>query len=831
MGDSARENFCEWGNKMNSFYRSIWNARTGTCIAVPENARSASKNTSSGTSKTAASAGLALKALTASLLLSFGANVYALPVGGVIAAGAATISSGAGNTTITQSTQNVAINWQSFSIGQTEAVRFVQPNSNSVALNRVIGSDPSSILGNLSANGKVFLINPNGILFGQGASVNVGGLVASTLNITDSDFMAGKYKFSGSSDATIVNQGAINADGGYVALLGAKVSNDGIILARLGTVALAAGSAVTLDVAGDGLLNITVDQGAVNALAQNGGLIQADGGQVLLTARSASGLLQSAVNNTGVIQAQSIENRNGTIMLMGDMQSGTVNVGGTLDASAPNGGNGGFIETSAANVKIANDVSITTAAPTGLVGTWLIDPVDFNIQEVGGDIAGTTLAQMLVSNNITISTVVTGSNTATELFASPGQGNINVNSPIGGGAPLWTATPNTTTLTLEAFGDVNIDAAITATNGNLSVCCGRDVNVRAAITTTNGSVLLAANRDVTLFATSAMSTTNGNIELCAGRDVIVNSKITLINSGSIPSQSLGLPLGLTLSAGNNATGPGIAGGSVYLPLAGDPLRPTVRRSEAPVTDVIINYNPTSYAAPTDYFPSLILEQHSGPITVTQQMLVYPGGADKVYDGTTAAIFTSLQGLPNGVSLVAGPGSSATFDTADVGVGKTVTYSGFTLDGANAGNFALPVACCGPAVRTTTATITPVPPVVVPPDVVVPPVVVVPPDVVVPPVVVVPPEVAVPPVVVVPPDVVVPPVVVVPPEVAAPPVAEVLPEIAAPPVSPPRITPRPILVVMLATPPELQTIVPERPPVVTPPEIYVPPIYPPKQDRN
>src|SRR5207237_7340740 len=124
---------------------------------------------------------------------------------------------------INQSSQNVAINWQSFGIGLTETVRFVQPNSSSVALNRVLGSDPSSILGHLSANGKVFLVNPNGILFGEGAQVNVGSLVASTRDISDSDFMSGNYKFEGAGNGTILNQGSINADGGYVALLGAKV--------------------------------------------------------------------------------------------------------------------------------------------------------------------------------------------------------------------------------------------------------------------------------------------------------------------------------------------------------------------------------------------------------------------------------------------------------------------------------------------------------------------------------------------------------------------------------------------------------------------------------
>ena len=233
-------------------------------------------------------------------------------------------------------------------------MQFLQPNSSSVALNLVLGTNLSVIYGNLSANGQVFLVNPGGILFGSGESVNVGGLVASTLNITDANFMAGKYIFSSPGGGTVVNQGAINADGDYVALLGTNISNQGTISAKLGTVALAAGNAVTLDLLGDKLLSVTVDQGAVKALVENGGLIQADGGRVLLTAQGAGNLLSTVVNNTGVIRAQTLSNINGTIKLLADMGSGTMSVSGTLDASVPNGGNGGFIETSTAHVNVKN---------------------------------------------------------------------------------------------------------------------------------------------------------------------------------------------------------------------------------------------------------------------------------------------------------------------------------------------------------------------------------------------------------------------------------------------------------------------------------------------
>jgi filamentous hemagglutinin family protein len=443
-------------------------------------------------------------------------NAHALPTGGSVTAGSAGISSGTASTIISQSTQNVAINWQTFSIGRGEAVQFIQPGSSSVALNRVRGSDPSSILGSLSANGNIFLVNPNGILFGSGASVNVGGLVAATLAITDTDFMAGRYRFSTAASGAVLNQGSITttAQGGYVALLGAQVSNEGVILAKHGSVTLAAGNAITLDIAGDGLLNVAVNEGAVNALIRNGGMIQADGGTVLLTAQSAGTLIQSVVNNTGVIQAQTIENHNGTIKLMGDMGSGTVSVGGRLDASAPHGGDGGFIETSAAHVKIAENVIVSTQSKLGKTGTWLIDPQDFTIGSApGNDITGVTLSDNLVTNSVIISTQVTGATTTvagtppvTNLYGvTVGNGDIFVKEAI-----TWTPTPSPTTLTLNAYRDVNLNAAITTTGGNFVANAGRNINANAAITmtTTGGILVLNAGNDVTsggsvIFATGA----------------------------------------------------------------------------------------------------------------------------------------------------------------------------------------------------------------------------------------------------------------------------------------------------------------------------------------
>lgn len=695
-------------------HRSTWNETTAACLAMRETTSGGGGKSSSGGAAVALTRTLALNALALSVMLAFGTSAWALPAGGVVAAGGASISGGASTMVVTQSSQNVVINWQSFNIGATEAVRFVQPNSSSVALNRVLSSDPSSILGSLSANGQVFLVNPNGILFGRGASVNVGGLVASTRGISDGDFMAGRYDFSGTGNGSVVNQGTINADGGYVALLGASVSNEGVISAQLGSVVLAAGNAVTLDVAGDGLLNVAVNQGAVNALVQNGGLIRADGGKVLLTAQAAGDLLNTVVNNTGVIQAQTLQNRNGVISLMGDMQSGTVNVAGTIDASAPNGGNGGFIETSAAHVNVAPAARITTVAPFGTTGTWLIDPEDF-IVGAAGNITGVALSNLLVTTSVTISTVsggtdntVAGTPPVRSLFsARGGAGDIIVNDVV-----TWTAAPaaNPTTLTLNATRDVTLNAAVTAVDGNFKVCCGRDIIVREAISVTRGSVLLSAGRDVVLDRTvlnplTAITVVDGNLGICAGRDINVNTAAIALTRGTlVPERSLGLASGVTLNAGTAGTGPGVGGGTVTFAA----LTPRAAITDA---NIDIRYNPTSYTMPNDY--SVNFTQVRAPLT--QKMLVFPGGADRAFDGTTAAVFTSLKGNPAGVALLAGPGATtAVFDSAAVGVNTGISFTGYTLTGARSAEYALPVTCCSPIVGRTTATITAAPIVVVPP---------------------------------------------------------------------------------------------------------------------
>lgn len=690
---------------MNHIHRSIWNRSTGTFVAVSEHARNSGKAASAGSPGGVA---FRIKAVSLLVMLACGSVAMAQPTGGVVTSGNATIAGPSNQLTITQTTPNAAINWQGFGIAAGESVRFVQPDSRSIALNRVVGNDPSAIHGNLSANGTVFLINPHGILFGRGSNVNVGGLVASTLNLSDDDFRAGRYHFSGSGNGTVINQGVIRAaDGGYVALLGAGVTNQGDVVAQKGTVALAAGRSLTLDMAGDRLLSVSVDEGTVNALVENGGLLQADGGRVIMTTQAASSLMSNAVNNTGVIQARTLENRNGTILLLGGMQNGTMQVGGTLDASAPNGGDGGFIETSAASVKISG-ANVTTAAARGKTGTWLIDPLDFTIgSDPGDNMSGIDLSLALGDNDVIITNAPGVGNGDIFVEDAVTWGTTNTLSLRASRDVIISGDITTTNGSLDvSFGrDVIVDAAISATNGNVSICCGRDIEVtaRAAITTINGSILLAAGRDATV--DGALSATDGNIMICAARDLTIGAAITVTDGSTIPAQSLGLPRGLVLSAGYGATSPGEGGTLTF-----EPTAPTTAVTNAPAA---IYFNPVSYVPPFDYEPQFSLTEGA---VLTQYMLVFPEVASKTFDGTTSATLTGLKGLPPGVELVAGSGANAQFSSAAAGLDKTVTFSGYTLDVADpdTANYAFAVPnCCGPVeLRTSgdiTAVDTPLPP--------------------------------------------------------------------------------------------------------------------------
>ena len=263
-------------------------------------------------------------------LLVAATTAFAGPQGGQVIAGQGSIGNPDSTTTlIKQQSNRLVIDWTSFNVAPDETVQFNQPSVSAAALNRILSQNPSQIFGNIIANGQVYLLNPNGIIFGRTATVNVGGLFATGLNISNDDFMSGKLKFAapaGQDGGYIINHGVLQAaDGGSINLIGSSVFNDGIIIANLGQVNMVGGSAVTVDFNGDGLLQFQVTgpllhkmvDAGTGAVITNAGRVVAHGGTVVMTAAVAEQVLMQAVDNSGLIQAGSIQNKAGHIYLSG----------------------------------------------------------------------------------------------------------------------------------------------------------------------------------------------------------------------------------------------------------------------------------------------------------------------------------------------------------------------------------------------------------------------------------------------------------------------------------------------------------------------------------
>jgi filamentous hemagglutinin family protein len=393
--------------------------------------------------------------LGSSALCAFSLAAHANPTGGTVQAGSATITSSGTVTTIDQKTGKVVINWDTFSIGAGSTVQFNQPGSTSIALNRVTGDAPSSIYGNLLANGNVWIINGNGILFGKGAQVNVGGLIATTADIRNQDFLNGDYSFNGATGASVVNQGTIRTQrGGYAVLSGASASNQGLIAAETGTVVIGGAKAYTVDFQGDGLLKYAITAPADNAKASNSGTIQATGGRVIMTARAASAVQDAVVNNTGMISATSAKiGQNGEVILDGG--DGDVAVSGTVDVSgtAP-GTTGGTVQVTGKDINVADGTTIDASGPAG-GGTV----------EIGGNLHGQGTLQH--ATNVTV-----------------GKANIFVDatdSGDGGMVVVWSDNDTSFGGSVSAKGGANGgDGGMVETSGhNLSVGASATVDTTA----------------------------------------------------------------------------------------------------------------------------------------------------------------------------------------------------------------------------------------------------------------------------------------------------------------------------------------------------------------
>jgi filamentous hemagglutinin family protein len=481
----------------------------------------------------------------------FSSVVLANPTAPTVVHGTASFAQAGSILNVTNS-HNAIINWGSFSIGVNELTKFIQPSALSAVLNRVVGQDPSAILGALQSNGRVFLINPNGILFGAGAQINVAGLVASTLNMSNADFLAGRMNFTdGVGAGAVVNQGSINASGGPVYMVGNAVTNNGIITSPGGEIVLAAGNSVEL--VNPGTPNLRVEIQAGDNEARNLGSVVADAGRIGIYAGliKQGGVLNadSAVAEGGRImlkstkrtdlEAGSVTSARGTsggqIIALSGMTDGVTNVAGTMDVSAT-AGDGGFIETSAARVNVADSALIKASGGVGgKGGTWLIDPADFYIDDTayGGNISGATLSANLNAGT----TVMIDSDLGTAGYG----GSIFVNEAVS-----WSSAGG---LTLIARNDVVVNSAITnGGTGDVKLYAGWD----------GGSTSIPVVGTTGVIDLHAAVSTGGNVHLIAGGDIIQDLSSPISAAGLLAISNAG---SVSLDLASNSVGT-IAGKAV-----------------------------------------------------------------------------------------------------------------------------------------------------------------------------------------------------------------------------------------------------------------------------
>ncbi|MDK2748888.1 MAG: filamentous hemagglutinin N-terminal domain-containing protein, partial [Brevundimonas sp.] len=474
-----------------------------------------------------------------------------LPSGGSIAGGTGTINAPSGaSLTIDQTSARMAINWSSFDIGSAATVTFNQPSASSVVLNRVVGGNPTQIFGQLNSNGQVFLVNTNGMIFGSTAQINVGGLVASTLNQTPSDFMSGVDVMDAGANtvALMSNGGTITAAAGGVTLLGGKVVNSGTITASVGSINLAAADKVTLTFESGGF-GVVVDKAMqlqldVYAVDNSGSLI-APGGAIRLQASAVQGIFNQLINNSGTISAASISSGpDGSVSLVAngagqvgiggngsiDVGEGSISLstnsavqqGGVYTAGSLGGSIGGYANFTGAN-RISELGSLSVGG--GLSLTTTTDLTQSGALSVGGASSFSMAGHRLTLENAgnTFGGAVGATASGVKIVAA---GNLSMGAlTLGANSELSLIAAGALTLPSSAINTGSADLRLSS-GGTLTTLAA----LSGANVTLSGATGIAIGHDINASGTLGLSTTNSAISQTAGR--IAAAGVSTVQAGS-----------------------------------------------------------------------------------------------------------------------------------------------------------------------------------------------------------------------------------------------------------------------------------------------------------
>jgi filamentous hemagglutinin family protein len=491
-------------------------------------------------------------------------NSFAGPTGGVVTSGQGTVSTPSSTSTvIDQSSSRLSLDWQTFDVASNESVRFNQPSSTAIAVNRILDQKPSEVYGRIDANGRVVLVNPNGMLFGRNAQINVGSLLATSLDVVSFDETTGRLNLAAAgAPGAITNDGSITAAaGGSVSLVGGVVANNGLIVADVGSVNLAAGRSATLDFYGGGLLRFETDSaltgnaGGAAAGVSNTGEIYADGGQVLLTTSAARNVFDRAINNEGVVRANRIDNSGGSIRLVG--AGGTVVSSGVLDASGTGNGTGGDVQVLGENVGLFGsaliDVSGNNGGGTALIGgdyqganadvlnanRTIVNPdaqvrADARVSGDGGKVIFWSEDATQFYGTVSARGGATSGNGGFMEASSHGEldfnGAVDLGAAAGQGGNLLLDPDNITINTGSAVaGDIDFDDAPVPGTATVSAA-----SVSAFLNGT-GSLTLQANDNITVGANIAAggAPAGRNLTMQAGENITINNGVTISTSGNI----------------------------------------------------------------------------------------------------------------------------------------------------------------------------------------------------------------------------------------------------------------------------------------------------------